>query len=537
MELARLRNATGIADLKARSVLRTETLFDLNWTFKCRIKILVVTDSAAGGYDDVSGFHVGQVLKIVTNDLWPHVVFEFTKAHRQTAASADIIGKFRFDDHKLAQYDQIWLFGINPTGIEALSEPELKALAQFMDNGGGVFATGDHEDLGNAMCAGVPRVRSMRRWWWPNAGPAGEPVAPDVAGVRRHDTLVDDPATPSPVGDQSDDIPQVIRPRWYTAWSFSPIFGKHVRYPHPVLCGPKGAITHLPDHMHEGQCEVPSDLSKSFTFDGYETTEYPTLNGHQQSPEVIAWARSAPDTNDSEFGVLAAYDGQRSGVGRVVVDATWHHWFNINLLGFIAATDPTDPAFDPAVVPEWEEIKAYYRNVAAWLAPVSKQRCLRNGGWLIALKSNEVRMALRQSSDPVTSTTYYWQLGVFARDALGRFASQCQRRVWIHDLFELLGVEALLPDPWGPKAIPMPDPPPPIEGADLELVALGSAIHALGTKFVDEQDLQSVVEKGSDDIEAIAVRGAGEGVAQLFQGLREGTEVALRMASGLNAKK
>jgi len=536
MELTRLRNATSAADLKVRHVPATEALFDLHWTFKCKVKILVVTDSGSGGYSETSGFHLGQVLKIVTSDLWPHVVFEFTKAHRQTVAgSAADISNFRFDSHNLTQYDQIWLFGINTTGPDALSDKELKALSQWMDKGGGLFATGDHQNLGQAMAARVPRARVMRRWYFPNPGPNGEPAAPDQVGPGRHDTLVDDPATPSPVGDQSDDIPQIIRPRWYTAWGFFP-FGKHVRYPHPVLCGSKGPITHLPDHMHEGHCEVPSDLSKSFTFDGYKTTEFPTLNGHQQSPEVIAWASSASDTNDREFGVLGAYDGHRSGVGRVVVDATWHHWFNINLTGFLASTDPANPAFDPAVVPEFEEIKSYFRNVAAWLAPKAKQRCMRNGGWLILLKNNEVRMTLK-SNDLVT-IAYYWQLGVFARDALGRLASQCQQRVWICDLFKMLNVEALLPDPWGPEPPnPIKGQLPAIQSADLETVALGAAIHALGTKFADEQDLQRVVDKGSEDIEALAARGAADGVAQMIQGLREGTEAALRMADGLNAKR
>ncbi|MGH2941727.1 MAG: hypothetical protein ACRDLN_02970 [Solirubrobacteraceae bacterium] len=533
MELTRLRNATSAADLKVRHVPDIETLFDLNWILKCRIKILVVTDSGVGGFSEGTGTHIGQALKIVMSDLWPHVVFDITKAHRQTIVGSEAdIGDFRFDSHNLSQYDQIWLFGINGTGPDALSDAELSEIAQFMDNGGGLFATGDHEALGQAMSARVPRARVMRRWYYGGQGPNGEPEAPAISGSARHDTLVVDPATGTT--DQSDDVPQTIRPRWYRAWSFFPIFGKHVQYPHPVLCGPVGPITHLPDHMHEGHCEVPSDLSKSFTFDGYTTTEFPTLDGHQQSPEVIAWASSAPLTNDREFGVLGAYDGHRSGVGRVLVDATWHHWLNLNIEGFIAATDPTSPTFDPAVVPEWEEIKSYYRNVAAWLAPTAKQRCMRNGGWLVALKSFDVRMAL-QSAERAPSIAYYWQLGVFARDALGRLASQCQRRVWLCDLFKLLDAEALLPDPWGPEP---PDPRkeelPVIQSADIETVALGAAIHALGAKFAAEQDLQGLVEKGSEDIEALAARGVADGVGQLLQGLREGTETALRLADGLN---
>jgi hypothetical protein len=109
-------------------------------------------------------------------------------------------------------------------------------------------------------------------------------------------------------------------------------------------------ITYLPDHMHEGLCEVPTDLSKSFTFDGYTASEYPTLGGHQQKPEVIAKADSH-GAIATDFGGLGAYDGHQVGVGRVLVDATWYHWFNINLVGFLDATDPLSVSNTPVPIP------------------------------------------------------------------------------------------------------------------------------------------------------------------------------------------
>ena len=93
-----------------------------------------------------------------------------------------------------------------------------------------------------------------------------------------------------------------------------------------------GPINFLPDHMHEGNCEVPSDLGNSFAFDGENFTEYPEKNGHQQIPEVIATATN--NVTSSQFGVLCAYDGHAVDVGRVAVDATWHHWFNINTIPY-----------------------------------------------------------------------------------------------------------------------------------------------------------------------------------------------------------
>lgn len=492
--------------------------FDIRHLFQCRVKILIVTDSSSGGFGEVAGFHLGQVLKILATDPWPHVRFVVTKAHRQFSPDADVIDQIRFDTHNLSQYDQVWLFGIERS-MDPLSAPELRKLSEFMDSGGGVFATGDHENLGLPLAAEVPRVRSMRRWYHPSPGPNGEPVAPSQVGAARHDTLVDPPGAPVP--DQSDKVPQTIRPRMYNRSAGTGVIWKIARFPHPVLCGPNGVIDYLPDHMHEGLCEVPASLSNTFTFDGYTTTEYPTnASGHQESPEVIAWAASR-GTNATEFGVLAAYDGHRVGVGRVVVDATWHHWFNINLVGFLAATDPASPSYDPAVVPQWEEIKAYFRNVGVWLARPGMQGCLRNGGWLLVSRYYDILITYRPLDKVRNHLEYYWQVGVFARDALGRLASQCQSHRWLVEILEW--VEFIPFDPWEQVRPELRlDPPPWLEMEQLELVALGSAVDAVLHRFGREQELLSLVEERGNEIHEVAQRGAARGVSELVQRFREG---------------
>jgi len=40
--------------------------------------------------------------------------------------------------------------------------------------------------------------------------------------------------------------------------------------------------------MHEGECIVPTDLTKSTTFDGYTSPEYPTVDGERPEPDVVA---------------------------------------------------------------------------------------------------------------------------------------------------------------------------------------------------------------------------------------------------------
>ena len=505
--------------------LTPEIFFDLRWWLRCRVKILIVTDSSSGGFGSTAGFHLGQILNILADDPWSHVLFDVTKAHRQVEATADL-NNFRFDTHNLGQYSQVWLFGIN-TSQDALTAAELKALSQFMDQGGGVFATGDHQDLGLPLCGEVPRVRSMRRWYWPNAGPSGEPIAPDQVGTERHDTVMDTDAAPGLQGDQSDKVPQPIRPRYYTRKVGSGIVYRVHKFPHPVLCGPSGVIEYLPDHMHEGLCEVPSDLTKTYTFDGYASVEYPTVSGNQEQPEVIAWARTR-NTDNTEFGVLAAYDGHRAGVGRVVVDATWHHWFNINLVGFLDATDPLHPAYDPAVSPKWEAIKAYFRNVAVWLARPSLQDCLRDGGWLIITKYYDILITYRDLKVVPDKLTYYWQLGTFAKDALGRFASRCQSSRWVFDLLEWVDIRI---DPWPPlRKPPLPDPPPWFDLVEFETLALGGAVHALLDAFGHENEPQPILEKRAKEIQAVARKGAAVAVTEWAVHYGKAADDAARIA-------
>lgn len=489
-----------------------QSLFDLAWLVRCRVKILIVTDWS-GGFGE-QGFHIGHVLDTLADDPWSHIVFDITKAHRQMSGEAQVIDNFRFDAHDLGQYSQIWLFGVH-RNVAPLSAAELSALADFMEAGGGVFATGDHEDLGLAMCGAAPRVRSMRRWHFPNPGPNGEPVAPAQSTATRHDTVMNLAGG----GNQSDSIPQPIRPRWYSVNSGGGIIKLQRRFPHPLLCGPEGVITHLPDHMHEGVCEVPTNLDADL-LPGRGEKEYPEVGGVRPLPEVIAWATSR-NTDNREFGVLAAYDGHRIQKGRVVVDATWHHWFNINLVGFVAASDPANPAFDPTVVPKWREIQAFFRNIGVWLARPSLQTCIRNGGWLWTLGSYDVQMTIRDLKLVKDPLIYYWQIGVFARDALGRIASRCQTTRWIVDFLARVRLPFRI-DPWQPIGLrdPAPiDPPDWLDLGDFEAVVLGAGLHAAMEKFsglASRQARERLLEEGDGAaIEKVMLAATGEGVAAL----------------------
>ena len=331
---------------------------------------------------------------------------------------ATIAGPFHFDDPSinLADYDEIWLFGdegydavpVGPpesvTGEPGgLTESELTALTNFMQAGGGLFATGDHDGLGSGMSGRIPRLRYMRKWYSPSDPSQGIPPLaatnwPGV-GTTRQDTLqkgATDAGNTFFFDDQSDDIPQPLT----------------VLVPsHPVAQGATGVLTVYPDHMHEGEVMVPtgeqltqaSATDSTLSFAGSGFTEFPTIGGYQQTPQILAQSSAGsggglpghvtvvpsgmnPEdvacenknfgSDSSVCGVranntLAAYDGATVNVGRIVTDSSFHHFLDQNLLGDPCSLIPAkQQGFNASVTGKahLKEISAFFVNMATWLA-------------------------------------------------------------------------------------------------------------------------------------------------------------------------
>ena len=327
--------------------------------------------------------------------------FSVVRAHRDTdqgdpsalAAGEQALFRtdfpqFRFDNHDLAQYDQIWLLGTGKaTDTAEIGDSELIAIAQFMDAGGGVYATGDHEDIGQPLCGRVLRVRSMRKWWFAQPGPNGEPRAPDASGPRRHDTTRPGEGESPDSGNyrfdnQSDDRAQPI--------ALSPAGAKH-----PIVALPGGrTLALMPDHMHEGEVIDPFDPAYGFgptvTYGTTAFTAYPgparpavlalanVIGGHatiSTEPNHIGTA-VATARDVQPYGAIGAYDGHSADVGRVVVQSTFHHLTDVNLIGDLWAIN-ADGTVDPvrrqgftatdAGRAALADITAYIGNVARWL--------------------------------------------------------------------------------------------------------------------------------------------------------------------------
>ena len=448
-----------------QTVLQNETNNNFGPSLESlEVNILMVTDGPVS-YDEAD-FGLSEVLKAL-DEMPGDVSFKITKAHRRQHRSADY-SHYRFTQSNpdLKSFDQVWLIGLE-TSISNIkvSDRELRKICEFMDNGGGIFATGDHEDLGMAMSARVPRVRNMRKWYYPNPGPNGEPVAPKVDGRGRYDTNRMDHNESYGSDNQSDDIPQEISPVFFPETGAADSQSQVM--PHPVLSYRGQAIDVFPDHAHEGECYEPTDLDRRFIFDGYEIEEYPRLARTNQrlAPQVIAHAKVIGRIGDRDkgpvvnrnFGLVGVYDGHRVDRGRIVVDSTWHHFFNINIRGD-GRTDPEDPKskgfyFSSAGRRHLEKIKTYWRNIGVWNTPPSKWAAIA-GRRLWALRyRHELLPEFRMAEPDLAECRRVGKLATMALSGTDSKSMATTVSLEILKASHPLTYETLHPliDPWSPS--------------------------------------------------------------------------------------
>ena len=520
------------------------------WLRRCTVNVLIVTD---GGLNFGEGdFGLSTFVRVLKNEAPSRVRFDLTLAHIRNVSDVDMLNAepgikrriklFRFDDasHFTPQmYDQVWLFGIetNYSGMagrgNSLAAAEISAIHAHMQRGGGLFATGDHGLLGRALCGSLPRVRGMRHW---DDFPNFQNSEVSMSGPRRNDTnrLGHDPG--SQFSDQSDDVPQSLDLLLYsTPYSWL----RTARYPHPLLCGQTGRIDVFPDHPHEGECRVPSDVTQNFG--GAE--EYPLgAGGTRIVPEVIAWSRVPAGNNAGgskqatiahTFGAISAYDGHRAaGKGRVVCDATWHHFVNVNLIGVLGSIMPgEDPSKNDgflssaAGIAALNKIKNYYTNIGVWLAPPAQHTCFNRVVWWDLVYSERIMEAALISPEVplerIPASTLM-SIGTHARDAFGRRASQCQTIEWLlHWIKDFKFIELSWIDPWDPitrlrlekeeAPLPILDPMPLVD------VVLGAALVAM------RQGFPIAPEKPSDRLDA-------EAMEVVQKGTMYGIELAKKLA-------
>lgn len=231
---------------------------------ECTPRLLVVTD---GGLDaGTGGFGLSRfvdTLKAATIHGMNPIVVTRSRGLNDEA----------FGDLAIGRFDVVFLFGADGEG-SPLSAAACDQIATFMEAGGGVFATGDHDDLGAGMCGRIPRVRNMRRWAAADTPDASDSTRlttnlPGVNGIFEFD-------------DQSDREPQRLYANFNIPADY-PVFVPvppppvgTANGPHPLLVMPGGAALDIyPDHPHEGECRLPDDLGTTFWLNGVELPEWP----------------------------------------------------------------------------------------------------------------------------------------------------------------------------------------------------------------------------------------------------------------------
>ncbi|HMN91768.1 MAG TPA: hypothetical protein PKC60_00930 [Hydrogenophaga sp.] len=334
---------------------------------RCAQRILIVTD-AFGSFDPGSAIGLTELIRVLQGNAEVPMAMPTTITQASTASGFDFARAS--PPVTTAHYDQVWLFGF-VSGAPGLSPAERKVLTRFMDAGGGVFATGDHSSIGQVLCGGLPRVRKMREWSAvPMSGPSRIDTVnhPGVDGIAR-DT------------DQADHFPQTTYPLLRGVGPGAT--------PHPLLQSPHGAINVLPDHPHESECYAPrgADLDGNYTVPAQpgdpalSITEFPLLAGQRHGPEIVAIAMSASLNVDKGavsprcFGAISAYDGHLVQVGRVVCDATWHHFVNMNLNGAGYPGNGLREGMPLAPNAAYLQIQRYFANIADWLTPRTRRWC------------------------------------------------------------------------------------------------------------------------------------------------------------------
>ena len=410
-----------------------------------RVRILIVVDPDISLTPSPSAFGIGRVVELVRSTAVGCTNFTVTLARRSgvglsinpaPAPDQPKYEGFRFDSVEggrpiIEQFDEIWCFGFRPgndagpdtninlPGNLPASDAELKVLTKWMnERQGGVFATGDHDYLGASMCSRIPRVGTMRRW-------TNADGVPPIDGLDRIDTNrpLNSATLSIPNANQTDAVPQPIE--WVTWASVRVSLTQRRHRPHPVLCHPQhGPINVMPDHQHEGSCFDNHEV-KLTGKDLFGADEYPTVGGNRPLPTVIAYGTTLADPpydhekGDSpakRFPMISVYDGHRANVGRVAVDSTWHHWFDLNLAQLEAAPDHTN----------WEKIARYFLNLAIWLAPPG---VVRNCFVLETIETHFTYWGVKEFS-PKLSTE---QLGVALRERLTLVYGPCWVTQFVFD--------------------------------------------------------------------------------------------------------
>lgn len=504
-----------VSDVYVKTVSELYKRFHLHTT----IKILVVVDGGISLTEAPSGFGVGRVIRLLRESHIGCTHFDVDTARRNNStAGSPTYSNFRFDQQETGQpvlnkYHEVWCFGFNPgndagpdsnitqSGALPMSDGELAVLTTWMnERRGGLLAMGDHDYLGASMCHRIPRIRSMRRWTNAQSVP---PIggATDTDTHLRHDT--NQPFTAAELSgtavisfsNQEDSKPQSIA---WVPWISQQVSIFQIRQrPHPILCHPlHGPIDVMPDHPHEGWCyeDDEIDLAAPIGVPTLSGNEYPTVDGYQPRPMVIAHGTTTPNppfllakgpSPQKRFGMISVYDGHPANVGRVATDSTWHHWFDENI-----------QAIEAAGGDNWAKISRYYLNVAKWLAPPSVS------DWCIVLDIITTHFSYLGFQE-YTRKASVFDLGKALHAHLSHYLGPCWVTQWVFDKLYLVDNDfwTWLKDRlFWKHGIPLPGGDPCLSCPPFELIEMAVLGGLVQASFPIANEIKAHVDKDPNQI-------------------------------------
>ena len=119
---------------------------------ECTPRILVVTDSL--NYSAADGAGLSQFVDTLRASTIHGMTPIVTTASRGGSAGAQLTN-YNFNDATngllKSRYDVLFLFGFSGDGANDVPAAQVDTIERFMQDGGGVFATGDHQTLGASL--------------------------------------------------------------------------------------------------------------------------------------------------------------------------------------------------------------------------------------------------------------------------------------------------------------------------------------------------------------------------------------------------
>jgi hypothetical protein len=229
-----------------------------------------------------------------------------------------------------SDFDELWLFAVDAG--DGLTADDCRGITRFRQRGGGLLTTRDHQDLGSSLCTlgGVGAAHFFHT----------QNPEPDESRRRADDPYTTNITWPNYHSGANGDF-QEITPA-------EPV--------HDLLRrgdSPGRVVRFFPAHPHEGAVGVPAG---------------------ERHARVIATGRSR--VTGRPFNLAVAFertpDADGHKLGRAVAESSFHHFVDYNLdtakgaPSFVAEPPGDGYRRHPEAL---EDIKAYVRNLALWLAP------------------------------------------------------------------------------------------------------------------------------------------------------------------------